>query len=384
MTEQLIDLTKLEFWIACLAAVLVLTPVTRALPRKWVWAGVNLGFVALLLRLQALAVFGAVFAAYLLLRAIAGSRHRGWFTALTALCVLGLFILHKLPALSANVGLTTINSGLSMVGFSYVALRMVEILRAVFEKRHGPPDLLSTINYLLPFHMLAAGPIQGYDEFVSQPREPKRTTHRDVFAAGERIASGLFKKFVLAMIIKDLFLTDFHSSGIYFFIEIQFFYLWLYLDFSAYSDIAVGVGRLIGVATPENFNRPYLARNAIDFWERWHISLSMFIRRNIFVPIQLHLSRRTDGRRPLLCASLAFTVAFVLCGLWHNLNINFMIWGGVHAAGLVAANLYRHFLKGKLGAGRVKAYLASRRIRLVAQVATYEFVAVSLLALFYP
>ena len=84
----------------------------------------------------------------------------------------------------------------------------------------------------------------------------------------------------------------------------QLNYLWLYLDFSAYSDIAVGVGRLMGVATPENFNRPYLARNMIDFWERWHISLSLFIRRNMFIPIQLALMRRTDGRRPLLVASV--------------------------------------------------------------------------------
>ncbi len=102
--------------------------------------------------------------------------------------------------------------------------------------------------------------------------------------AFDRIASGLFKKYVLANLIKRLFLTDYRSAGLYVLLEVQLTFIWLYLDFSAYSDVAVGVGRLMGVATPENFNRPYLARNIIEFWERWHISLSQFIRRNIFIP----------------------------------------------------------------------------------------------------
>ena len=138
------------------------------------------------------------------------------------------------------------------------------------------------------------------------------------------------------------------------------------------------------MATPENFNRPYLARNATDFWERWHISLSMFIRRNIFIPIQLYLARRTDGRQPLLCASMAFTVAFVSCGLWHGLSINFLIWGAIHAAGVVVANLYGHALKRRLGRKGVKQYLANRWIGLGSRFATYQFVALSLVVLFRP
>ena len=97
----------------------------------------------------------------------------------------------------------------------------------------------------------------------------------------------MFKKFVLANALEAAFLTAFRARGPYFFLEVQLNYLWLFLDFSAYSDIAVGIGGLLGVATPENFNRPYLARNSIDFWERWHISLSQFIRRNLFIPIQV-------------------------------------------------------------------------------------------------
>ena len=122
--------------------------------------------------------------------------------------------------------------------------------------------------------MLAAGPIQSYDDFAAQPALPSALRPVEALAAFERIAAGLFKKYVVANLVLQLFLTDYRSAGPYVLLEAQLTYIWLYLDFSAYSDMAVGVGRLLGVATPENFNRPYLARNVIDFWERWHISLS--------------------------------------------------------------------------------------------------------------
>ena len=383
MFEALIDLTKIDFWLASLVGVLVLAPMTNAAGRKSAWAVVNLSFVALILEWQALGVFGAILVSYLLLRGVAGP-HRLISTALCAMAVAGLFVLHKLPMVAASAGLGPLSGILSIIGYSYFALRMVELLRAVFEKHHPAPDLLSVINYLIPFHMLAAGPILAYDDFVGQPAVPERLARSDVLQAMERIATGLFKKFVLAYAVQKLFLTDFTASGAFFFVEVQFFFLWLYLDFSAYSDIAVGVGRLLGVATPENFDRPYLARNVIDFWDRWHISLSVFIRRNIFIPIQMQLSRRAGGCRPLVSASSAFTIAFMLVGLWHGLTINFLLWGTIHACGLIVANLWRHQLKQRLGARGVREYLADWRIQVAARVITYEFVAFSLVVLFYP
>jgi D-alanyl-lipoteichoic acid acyltransferase DltB (MBOAT superfamily) len=150
-------------------------------------------------------------------------------------------------------------------------------------------------------------------------------------------------------------------------------FLWLFLDFSAYSDVAVGLGRLMGVATPENFNRPYLARNVIDFWDRWHISLSQFIRRNVFIPIQLGLMRRTEGRRPLLIASVAFSVSFLLCGLWHNFMTSWLAWGAYQALGLIVCNAYKDFLTRRLGRQGVKRYLANPWYRVLAVFATYQF-----------
>ena len=138
-------------------------------------------------------------------------------------------------------------------------------------------------------------------------------------------------------------------------LEVQLIYIWLHLDFSGYSDIAVGIGCLIGVATPENFNNPFFARNAVDFWERWHMSLSLFIRRNIFYPLQTALMRMADGRATLAIAGISFTVCFVLCGLWHNIGWPWLAWGLYQAAGLTICTIYREILLDRMGRKGLKA-----------------------------
>jgi len=382
MVGNVIQLNQLAFWLACGAGVGMTAVLGGAMQRKWCLAALNLGFLVALLRVQALGVLAGILLARLVLHLLDRGRSPGLILGLTSSVMLSLFVLHKLPHTADDLGLTPVGRVLSLIGYSYVALRMVEVFRAVFERRHHAPDLPSTINYLLPFHMLAAGPIQAYDDYVKQSSVYREPTTSDVLAGMERIANGLFKKFVLAYLLQKMFLTDFQAPGAYRFLEVQVFFLWLFLDFSAYSDIAVGVGTLIGVVTPENFNRPLGARNVIDFWERWHMSLSLFIRRNLFNPLQLLLMRRDGGRRPLLCAAVALAISFVLCGLWHGLTLGFLIWGVAQATGLITVRIYGQFLQKRLGKAGLKTYLANPSIRLAACLLTFEFQAVTLLALF--
>ncbi len=377
-----VDLYSPFFWLFVAVACVVLVPIVATTVRQLVLALVNLAFIGLVLRVDASLLFAGVLFVWLMLKASEG-RLGALPAALLAALVLVLFLIHKRPGDAADVGLGAINPLLAAIGFSYVALRLAEVLRAVCERRHPAPSLPATINYLLPFHSLAAGPIQAYDDFVAQPGVPPSPTTAVALVAVERITAGLFKKFVLAFVVENVFLTGFRARGPYFVVEVQWHYLWLYLDFSAYSDIAVGIGGLLGVATPENFNKPYLARNMIDFWERWHISLSQFIRRNLFIPIQLALVRRTAGRYPLLIASFAFAVSFLLCGLWHSISLNWLAWGGIHAAGLIACNLYRGYLLKTVGRKGLNRYLANPWIGALAIVLTFEFVAFSLVPVGY-
>lgn len=372
------------FWLAAFAATLALNVVLHPGLRKTCWAAINLGFLSFLIEEQVFYVIAGVAVVWAALKWIHLVRFRWPVLLVLGGAILFLFLANKIQIRTIDLHFPEARHLLAAIGFSYVSLRLVEVVRAVSENRHAPPDPLSLINYLLPFHMLAAGPIQSFEEFARQPPVPKAPDRLGVFQATERLAFGLFKKFVLATTIDSVFLTDFANPGLYTVLEAQLFFLWLYLDFSAYTDIAVGLGRLMGVATPENFNRPYLARNMIDFWERWHISLSLFIRRHIYIPIFATLTRRSPTSDPLALSAVAFIVAFVLCGLWHDVSLNFFLWGAAHAFGLVVTNVYHHELRRRLSTKQWKAYLANPVIRGIAVVVTYEFVALSLLLLFFP
>lgn len=425
MDRSPIDFFEPGFWCFLTVAVLVLVPIVSPVLRKWAWAAINLAFLALVLGLpdvqhvrrllkqdafgEAAATIGAsglgwacagVLAAWMALQAVERRRLGKLPLVLAGLALLSLFVIHKIPAetlydsdrfreLLMSVGLTSgrvqpLRSVLVAIGFSYVALRMVEALRLTHEGRCPAPDLPATINYLLPFHMLSAGPIQGYADFVAQPDVSPPLSASDALCGVERIAHGLFKKYVLAAGVEASLLTHFTAPWPYLGAETLFYYLWVYLDFSAYTDITVGAGRLMGVATPENFNRPYVARNLIDFWDRWHMSLSRFIYRNLFIPVQLSLLRRTGPQAALLCASAAFSVSFLLCGLWHELNLRWVLWGAMHAAGLVTVNAYRAALQKLLGREGFNRYREHRGIRLAAVILTQVFVAVSLLVASWP
>jgi D-alanyl-lipoteichoic acid acyltransferase DltB (MBOAT superfamily) len=373
LTDKLTESLSLHgflFWIIAAAAVFLLVPLTRGAARRLAFAAINLTFLAFALGLAFPWILLLVGTAWLLLHFLAGS-WRSVILPFAALVVLGLFVFHKLPEL-APLFSPALRQVLVVVGFSYVALRFVDAARAVYEGLAPPTGIASTINYLLPFHMLAAGPIQSYMEFVSQPDVPAPLRASEAMDAYWLISWGLFKKYVLATLIEQLLLTGFRAGWAYSIFELQMNFIWLYLDFSAYSEVALGVGRLIGFATPLNFNRPYLARNIIEFWERWHISLSMFIRRNIFFPLQLALVRRFPNT-PLINASIAFLVSFALCGVWHEISLRMFYWGLLQAFGLITVNIYRHYLQKKLGRSGLKRYMANRWIRAVGIFITFEF-----------
>lgn len=374
MEQQLLALS-----VACGCGLLLLIPVRDARVRKWLITVLNLFFLWVILSVHIfLFIALLLISVYGLLKMISAGASRGWAPAISlGALTLGLFVIHKLPPRTAGTA-GKLQFILAAVGFSYVTLRILDLLRAVFERRYTAPGLCDLINYLVPFHMMLAGPIQSYDDFVNQPAVPPPPTTPQVLRAMERLARGAFKKFVLALILQKLFLTGYRSHGWHAFLEIQVFYIWLFLDFSGLSDIAIGIGALLGLSTPENFNRPYFARNMINFWERWHISLSQFIRVNLFMPIQLWLARRMDGRYALWCASAAFTISFGLCGLWHGLTFRYFVWGLLNALGLLVTNIYRYYLTRYLGPKGVKKYLANQPIRICATLITFEFVALSL------
>jgi len=145
------------------------------------------------------------------------------------------------------------------------------------------------------------------------------------------------------------------------------------MDFSGYSDIAIGLGQLMGIRLPENFNWPYVARNLQEFWHRWHISLSSWIRDYVYIPLG-------GNRHGLARKAFNALAAFALCGLWHGPAWNFVLWGVYHGLGLAISSNYRV----ALGApGRwVSGVMAA--VPLLSWALTTLFVFVGWLYFFYP
>jgi|GEM_PF-570439 len=307
-----------------------------------------------------------------------------------AVGLVALFALHKRHELAA--GAPALAPALELaraLGFSYVALRALELLR--FCAR--PPAPHALVGYLLPFHMLTAGPLLSYESFAraeglaATAEEAGRETSAARWArwldGGERVARGMVKKFIFADALAGVALTGFEARGVALWVEVNLFTVWLYLDFSAYSDLAVGVGRLCGLATPENFAAPLGARNLTEFWERWHISLSQWLRRHLYTPLQLTLARATHNRAPALASAAAFGVSFTLCGLWHDVSWRYLAWGALHAAGLAACVFYREWLTRRFGRRWVRdVYMRSRAARLLSAALTFEFISATLYVAF--
>jgi D-alanyl-lipoteichoic acid acyltransferase DltB (MBOAT superfamily) len=227
------------------------------------------------------------------------------------------------------------------LGFSYVAFRLLHTLRDSMLGRLPPLSLREYLSYVVFFPAFTAGPIDRADRFVNDLRKTTRLSADDVFNAGRRIVLGIFKKFVLADSLALIALdatkaTQVQGSG-WAWLLLYAYAFNIYLDFSGYTDIAIGIGRLLGISLPENFDRPYLKANLTQFWNSWHMTLAQWFRSYFFNP--LTRSMRSSRRIPVAMIILIGQFStMVLIGLWHGMTWNFLIWGAWHGVGLFVHN----------------------------------------------
>ncbi len=203
-------------------------------------------------------------------------------------------------------------------------------------------SLIDFACYVTMFPQLVAGPIVRYRDIAGQLRS--RTVTWGLFASGvDRFVIGLAKKLLIANTIsvaaEEIFAlpTSSLSPSVAWFGAVCFA-IQIYFDFSGYSDMAIGLGRMLGFSFPENFNYPYISRSMREFWQRWHISLSVWFRDYLYIP--LGGNRRSPAR-----TYLNLTIVFTLCGLWHGASWTFVVWGLYHGFFLV---LERVWLEGFL------------------------------------
>lgn len=289
-------------------------------------------------------------------------RHKGRDIASlpTVLAVLALFILLKIEALatlagSAVRGLTGQDTTLASIsdlrwlGFSYIAFRL---LHALFECRNGKMPALTLREFfawVIFFPALVAGPIDRAARFAQDLRAPLAPADPELRAGLGRIASGLAKKFVMAdslalFCLNEINAAQVNSTG-WLWILLYAYALRLYLDFSGYTDLAIGIGNLFGVRLPENFNAPYLRPNLTQFWNSWHMSLAQWFRAHFFNPVTRALRASPHNLPPALIILITQLATMLLIGAWHGLSAGFIIWGFWHGAGLFVHNRWAEWMR---------------------------------------
>ncbi len=263
------------------------------------------------------------------------------------------------------------------LAISFFTFEFVHYLYEVLKGGRPIEAPLKFVSFAIFFPSLVAGPIKRYQQFLPSLEEALGRTDWRLVASGVLlVAVGFFKKLVVADNL-TLF-TEAYSNR---FVELSLAGRWffllalsyrIYMDFSGYSDIAIGLARIMGVSLPANFNWPYCAENIRDFWQRWHISLSSWIRDYIYIPLG---GSRSGQLRTLFNAA----VAFALCGLWHGPHWHFVLWGLYHGFGFAVCAIYR---KAPFGSGEM-FYRFLARFPLLKVLLTFLFVSFGWLLFFY-
>src|SRR6516162_959443 len=260
-----------------------------------------------------------------------------------------------------------------VVGLSYMLFRVIHLIVDVHSgditERIKP---LTVFNYTCNLLTFISGPIQSYQEFargfIASQRQTRDEFNSDyVFCAFHRIIYGYAKVIIVSGIANYLYLYirqrifagDTELAGRNLIVEYGccavMYTVYLYFNFSGYMDIVIGVGRLLGQDLPENFNKPFLARNFLEFWTRWHMTLSQWFKTYLFNPLMSMLIGRIP--QPVMVPYLgimAFFITFFVMGVWHGTTIVFVIYGLLMGAGASANKLWQLVMVDRLGRERYR------------------------------
>lgn len=280
---------------------------------------------------------GDTFASWIFALFIERSSTRGrkrFFLILELVTLLGVLAIFKyldfvLGNIQGFIGSADLVLGIMLpIGISFYTFQLISYVVDVYrDEIHAQPVFWKLLLYSSLFHQCIAGPIVRY-ETVQNDIDYRQVSRTDIYYGVRRFCTGLAKKALLAnscAAVADT-LLPLGDPGVFtqvttgYWLGMAFYMLEIYLDFSAYSDMAIGMGRMVGFHYLENFNYPYMATSIRDFWRRWHISLSSFFRDYVYIPL--------GGSR---CSDIVYirniVVVWFLTGLWHGASWNYVLWG---------------------------------------------------------
>lgn len=215
------------------------------------------------------------------------------------------------------------------LGISFFTFQQISYLVDSYRGETKEYSFLEYALFVSFFPQLVAGPIVLHNEMIPQFRDPaRRRANAENFGKGIYIfAIGLFKKILIADTFGKAVAWGFSSvselTSLEAFLVSLSYTFQLYFDFSGYCDMAIGIGNMFNVQLPINFNSPYKAVSIIDFWDRWHTSLTRFLRQYVYFPLG-------GSRKGKLRTYVNIMIVFLISGLWHGANWTFVLWGGIH------------------------------------------------------
>ncbi len=234
------------------------------------------------------------------------------------------------------------------IGISFFVFQSITYAVDVYGGVNPPVRKFSQyLLYILSFPQMIAGPIVKYNDIASELAERNETVD-DRLLGFYRFCIGLGKKILIANVLAvqaDLILDGdiIEASSGKIWVGLIAYTFQIYFDFSGYSDMAIGLGRMMGFTFPENFNSPYLAKSISEFWRRWHMTLNEFMLSYLYIPLG---GNRVSKTRLYFNLSLVF----VLSGLWHGASWNFILWGAYHGSFLIFDRLFLKNLLERVGA----------------------------------
>jgi membrane protein involved in D-alanine export len=267
----------------------------------------------------------------------------GWiFYGTLVVSLLPLVLAKAVPAISSQ-------KQFGFLGISYITFRALDVVFCLRDKVIELPRTVDFFGFLFFFPTTSAGPIDRYRRFAADWKK-KRTRSEfvaDLDAAVHRVFRGFFYKFILAALIKRYWLDRVALEATFGAI-VSYMYaysFYLFFDFAGYSAFAIAFSSLLGVHTPENFDRPFLARNIRDFWNRWHITLSFWFRDHVYMRFLLAARRGQWIANRHATAITGYFLSFGLMGLWHGIEPHFIIYGLYQATLLSGFHLFSEWSK---------------------------------------
>jgi D-alanyl-lipoteichoic acid acyltransferase DltB (MBOAT superfamily) len=271
------------------------------------------------------------------------------------------------------------------VGASYAAFRASYLAVEIESGKVPPPDVLEFVAFLFFVPTFLVGPISPYRYHQTSLANPQRAI-TPLARSAARIVVGWAKYTYVGelfhrLTFQSIWYDGYRHGPIDFAVAAACSYLFLYFNFSGFCDVAIGAAGLLGIKVKENFDNPLIAENVPDFWRRWHITLSDYMRDVFFLPFSRWLMHGFGPERSGITIPLAILTTFLLIGIWHGIAWNYVMFGLLHGGAVTAHFVYTQALQRRTTPEWRQRYAASRAVVFLGRAATFSFVSGSFLFL---